>query len=142
MDASAAMTPRCVLGLYDKPMWDSIDDGEMRLQRCKQTGVFHYPPGPVSPTCLSGDLEWVPISGRGVILSWVIFHQQYLPAYPAPYNVIAVRIEEGPVLISNLEGETPDGSWIGHKVRLIYAKMPDGVVLPRFELDPGSPTAA
>jgi hypothetical protein len=37
-------------------------------------------------------------------------------------------------MISNLQGRTPQGSWIGAAVRLVYATMPDGTVLPRFEL--------
>jgi len=68
-------------------------------------------------------------------MSWVIFHRTYLPAYPAPYNAITVRLDEGPVMVSNLEGPTPAGSWIGERVRLCYSVMPDGMVLPRFELE-------
>ena len=74
------------------------------------------------------------LSGDATILSWEIFHRQYLPAYPAPYNIIAVRLAEGPVMISNLEGTQPDGSWIGQAVRLVYVEMPDGMILPRFTL--------
>jgi uncharacterized protein len=83
---------------------------------------------------LAGEQEWVPISGQGTILSSVVLHRQYLPAYPPPYNAIAVRLLEGPIMISDLKGPAPDGSWIGRSVRLIYVDMPDGVLLPRFEL--------
>ncbi len=129
-------TPPPVLGLYDRPMWDSIAARRMQLQRCNACGTFQYPPGPGCPSCLSMDLSWVPIAGRGRILSWVVFHRQYLPAYTAPYNAIAVQLDEGPIMISNLEGTPPDGAWIGHAVHLTYATMPDGVVLPRFVLNP------
>jgi uncharacterized OB-fold protein len=134
MSETAIKTPQPVMGMHDKPMWESIRARAMKLQRSKATGEFLYPPAPVCPRTLSPDLEWTPVSGRGRILSWVIYHKQYLPAYPAPYNVIAVRLEEGPVMISNLQGRTPQGSWIGAAVRLVYATMPDGTVLPRFEL--------
>jgi len=73
----------------------------------------------------------------------VVFHKSYLGAYPAPYNVIAVRLAEGPVMISNLEPPLPDGdlggSWIGKSVRLTYSTMPDELVLPRFTIDDGEP---
>lgn len=134
MGETIVTTPHRILGLYDRPMWDSIDARAMQLQRSKATGAFMYPPGPAMPGDPLGELEWARISGRGVILSWVIFHRHYLPAYPPPYNVIAVRLQEGPTIISNLEGPTPEGSWIGRAVRLVYVAMPDGVVLPRFEL--------
>lgn len=133
-----SVTPAPVLGLHDAPMWESIRARRMSLQRCEDCGAFQYPPGPGCPRCLSPRLAWQAISGRGTILSWVVFHRQYLSAYPAPYNVIAVRLAEGPLMLSNLEGPAPEGSWIGHAVRLTYATMPDGAVLPRFALD-GTP---
>jgi uncharacterized OB-fold protein len=134
MDTAIVATPPAVMGLYDRPMWDSIRARGMKLQRCRKCASWQYPPGPGCVACGSEEQEWTPLSGQATILSWEIFHRQYLPAYPAPYNVIAVRLAEGPVMISNLEGTKPEGSWIGHKVRLVYVDMPDGAVLPRFEL--------
>lgn len=127
-------SPRAVLGLYDRPLWDSIRERRMALQRCAGCGSFRYPPGPACPECLSMEFAWTPLSGGAEIMSWVVFHRGYLPAYPPPYNAIAVRLDEGPVLISNLEGPAPDGSWIGRRVSLSYASLPDGMVLPRFRL--------
>ncbi|MBR0664405.1 nucleic acid-binding protein [Roseomonas hellenica] len=135
MNATEAKTPRPVMGLYDKPMWESINAKAMRLQRCRTCRTWLYPPGPACPRCLSCELEWAPVSGRGRVVSWVVFHRQYLPAYPPPYNAISVRLEEGPCMISNLEGAMPDEESIGRAVRLVYATMPDGMVLPRFVLD-------
>ena len=134
MDTGIAATPPAVMGLYDTPMWESIRARRMCLQRCQGCGSWQYPPGPGCIACGSEAQEWTPLSGRATILSWVIFRRQYLAAYPAPYNVIAVRLAEGPVMISNLEGREPEDAWIGHAVRLVYADMPDGAVLPRFEL--------
>lgn len=134
MNAIDAKTPRPVMGLYDQPMWESINARAMKLQRCAACGAWHYPPGPSCPSCLSCDLVWTPLSGRGRILSWVVFHRHYLPAYPPPYNAVAVRLEEGPTMISNLEGAIPGEDSIGREVHLVYATMPDGVILPRWSL--------
>lgn len=135
MDTDVIATPPAVRGLYDRPMWDSIAARQMRLQCCGACHAWQYPPGPGCSVCGAEAMTWTPISGRATILSWVVFHRQYLPAYPAPYNAIAVRLAEGPVMISNLEGEKPEGSWIGRPVTLTYTDMPDGAVLPRFVLD-------
>jgi uncharacterized OB-fold protein len=83
---------------------------------------------------LSLDFEWQAISGKASIWSWVVFHRGYLPSYPAPYNVITVRLAEGPLFISNLEGKTPDTSWIGVDVDLTYTEMDENLFLPRFKL--------
>ncbi len=133
-EATTVLTPPPVMGLYDAPMWGSIHARKMTLQKCCSCASFRYPPGPTCGECLSMQYEWTTIKGGGEIWSWVVFHRSYLPAYPAPYNVIAVKLEEGPMLISNLDGELPAGSWIGCRVQLNYVNMPDGAVLPRFRL--------
>ena len=135
--SEAARTPQPMLGLYDRPMWKSIGERAMKLQCCTECAGFQYPPAPVCVHCLSSQLEWRALSGRGSIISWVVFHKSYLDAYPAPYNVIAVRLEEGPVIISNLEPPLPEGNWIGRAVRLTYVTMADELVLPRFTVDVG-----
>jgi len=127
-------TPRPVNGLYDEPMWKSVGEGALKLQRCNECDGWQYPPAPVCAHCVSDKLQWAVVAGTGVIISWVIFHKTYLPAYPAPYNVVAVRLSEGPVIVSNLEHPIPEGSWIGLSVHLVYASMPDGFILPRFRL--------
>lgn len=137
------MTPPRVLALYDTPFWQYLKDtGRMHLQCCSACGAWRYPPGPICHACLSPDSEWKAVSGDGEILSWVIFHKQYLPAYPAPYNVIAVKLDEGPTIISNLV-ENPTGrDVIGRRVRLVVVAMDDGVALPRFEFTDARPARA
>jgi uncharacterized OB-fold protein len=115
-------------------MWRSIAARALELQRCAACARFQYPPAPVCTHCGCADLHWKPVSGAGTIISWVVFHKTYLPAYPAPYNVIAVRLAEGPVMVSNLEPPLPSESWIGSSVTIDYVTMPDGQVLPRFRL--------
>ena len=127
-------TPARVLGLYDAPFWRFLaTEGRMRLQRCNDCGTWRYPPGPACPECLSPHADWAPVSGGGELLSWVTFHKQYLAEYSAPYNVIAVRLDEGPTLISNLVAP-PQGLVIGRRVTLTVVQMEDGVALPRFAL--------
>lgn len=127
-------TPLPVAGLYEAPLWQSVSERRMCLQQCQHCYEVHYPPVPRCPRCLREELTWEPLKGAGVIVSWAVFHRSYLPAYAAPYNVIAVRLIEGPIMVSNLIGKWPLGNWIGQSVRLVYDDMPDGVVLPRFSL--------
>ena len=134
MKDKSPIAPPTVLGLYDRPMWDSIRAGAMRLQQCNQCCTFRYPPGPTCGSCLSIDFEWQAISGKASIWSWVVFHRQYLKAYPTPYNVISIQLEEGPLMVSNLEGPEPIGSWIGQDVEICYVTLKSGMVLPRFRL--------
>jgi uncharacterized OB-fold protein len=109
-----------VVTLYDQPMWESMERRKLELQCCSGCGHFRYPPGPTCPHCLSMEHRWAPVSGEGTILSWVVFHRQYFEDYPPPYNAVAVQLAEGPILVSTLVGEKPEGSWIGAKVELGY----------------------
>ncbi|MFM0077050.1 OB-fold domain-containing protein [Paraburkholderia sediminicola] len=126
-----------VLGHYDVPMWTSIKKGAMALQCCSDCNHFHYPPGPACPRCLSSALVWKPISGQGEVISWIRFERTYLDNYPAPYKVIAVRLAEGPIMISNLDTIDDSACAIGAKVSLVYTTLGDDTVLPRFKLIDG-----
>lgn len=118
---------------YDAPMWQSIQDERMKLQR-SPAGVFRYPPGPACPVTLSLESEWVPISGRAKVLSWTVFHKQYLPAYPAPTLVVAVQLEEGPIMVSNMAIEDVPHLRLDVAVDMVYETHPDGYKVPRFKL--------
>jgi uncharacterized OB-fold protein len=120
---------------YDAPMWESISEGQMKLQRCPESGEFRYPPGPICPISMSEQYEWVPISGKAKIVSWTMFHRQYLPAYPAPHLVVAVQLEEGPMMVSYLDHSEVDRIKLDAPVRMIYADHPDGYRVPKFTLD-------
>ena len=122
-----------VMTLYDVPMWESIDRHALALQRCCTCHRFRYPPGPCCPHCMSMDSTWEPVSGHGTILSWVIFHRQYFDDYPPPYNATAVELEEGPIVVTNLIGREPEGSWIGARVEICY-ETHDGRTLHRARL--------
>jgi uncharacterized OB-fold protein len=112
-------------------MWESIQAEQMKLQ-VSPSGVFRYPPGPVCPDSLSMEYDWRPISGRARLLSWTIFDRQYLPAYPPPTLVIAVRLEEGPIMVSNMDIAEREALRLDLPLRLVYWQHPDGYKLPRF----------
>lgn len=113
---------KVVMGLYDKPMWDSIGRQRLELQCCDECATFRYPPAPVCPHCLSELASWKPIAGRGTVLSWVVFHRKYFDDHVPPYNSVAVRLPEGPIVVSQLQGPEPTGSWIGEEVEFAYAE--------------------
>ena len=125
---------REVRTLYDEPMWASIEAREIKLQACASCHAFRYPPAPVCAHCFSMEAKWLPLSGAATILSWVVFHRKYFDDFEPPYNAITVQLEEGPIMVSNLTGAEPEGSWIGRTVELCYVERTSGRVLPQFRL--------
>lgn len=124
--------------IYDEPFWESASRDELRMQRCSSCSTYRYPPGACCPNCLSLEAEWVPVSGKGRVLSWTTIHRHYLPAYPPPYTVVVVHLEEGPILITHFDNEDVGKLKLDAPVRLTYSTHPDGYRLPKFVLAEGS----
>ena len=85
---------------YAEQFWTFTEQQELRLQRCGECGRFRWPPGPVCDQCLSEDYAWEEVSGRGALLSWVIYRRGYFPEYPAPHTVLMVELDEGPLFVT------------------------------------------
>lgn len=125
--------PDRVLGFYDRPFWEHLEQGALKLQRCDACGAFRYPPGPVCHDCLSPDATWAEVSGGGEVLSYAVFHKGYLPGFETPYAVVAIRLDEGPIMVSNIiSDQEPARDWIGRRVEVELVPRGDAYVLPRF----------
>ncbi len=119
----------------NRPFWEAARDGRLVVQTCSRCNDAHMPPTPVCPTCLSDEQEWRPSSGRGRLESWIVFHRAYWDGFKdeLPYSVCLVRVEEGPLLVSNLVG-TAEGAKLGALVRVAFKRATEEVTLPVFEL--------
>jgi uncharacterized protein len=124
-----------------KPFWDSLHRGAMEIQRCEDCSSFTFYPRGLCPSCNSRALRWSPVSGRGHIYSLTIVHRPTNPAFKseAPYVVALVDLEEGCRMMSNIIGvqADPDHVKIGMPVEVIYEKVTDDTVLPKFRLASG-----
>jgi len=63
------------------PFWEAAFKGELRMQKCGGCGHVRFPPSLLCPRCLSEDAQWVQMSGRGKVYSWVVVHQSQHPAF-------------------------------------------------------------
>lgn len=126
--------PSPTLDVWNRPFWDATADHRLSVQRCTSCDTLRYPAGPSCPECLSSDTEWVELSGRGEVQSWVIFHQRYYSGLgeAIPYNVVLVRLEEGVRFISNLVGVSNDDIRIGMPVQVTFEDVDRGYAIPRF----------
>lgn len=109
-----------IKSIDDVRMWESIEREQLELMACCNCHKFRYPPAPICAECLCMETEWKPVSGKGKVVSWVVFHRKYFDDFPPPYNAMTVRLEEGPLIVTNLTGPQPEGSWIGREVKLEY----------------------
>ncbi|HYU21264.1 MAG TPA: Zn-ribbon domain-containing OB-fold protein [Chloroflexota bacterium] len=119
-----------------RPFWDSLTAHAIKLQRCGACGRFVYYPRAVCPSCLSDDLTWTPVSGRGVVHTFTIAHRHPNPVFggEVPYVVALIELEEGARMLSSLIGvePTPEAVNVGMPVEIVYDDVTDQITLPRF----------
>jgi len=130
--ASKPAHPRPSITRDSAFFWEGLQQRTLLIRRCSRCGHLHHPPGPMCPRCHS--LEWTaqPVSGRGVIHSYVIVHQPQLPGFSYPLPVALVELEEGVRLIGNLHGLTPEAVRIGMPVEAQFDEVEPGYVLYAF----------
>ena len=117
-----------------EPYWEGCAKRELRMQKCHGCRHLRFPPSVVCPRCLSERSEWVRLSGRGRVWSWVVFWQAYYPGYAAdvPYNTAIVELEEGPRLHTNITGCDNEDIFIGMPVEVHFEALDEEIVLPKF----------
>jgi len=116
-----------------RPYWDALRQGHLVVQRCAN-GHAWLPARKHCPACLSADVRWERASGRGRIVSWVVYHQAYHPAFEGrlPYNVALVQLDEGPRLLTNITD--PNDALSADAAVELNVQWEGAVALARFRL--------
>ncbi|WP_380875966.1 hypothetical protein ACFB49_06780 [Sphingomonas sp. DBB INV C78] len=111
-------------------VWRSaLNEGRLLLQRAQGSGTVFFPPRLAEPGVGEEALEWIEASGMGTVYSVTVIAQK--PPMPA-YNVALIDLDEGPRLMSRVEGVAPDVVTIGMRVRAIIGEE-DGAAILLFE---------
>jgi len=79
--------------------------------------------------------EWIKLSGRGKIYSFVIFQHLYHPAFAhdIPYAVASIELEEGPRMMSNITGCKMEDIKIGMPLEVYFEEATGEFALPKFK---------
>ena len=118
----------------NSPYWDSLARGALSFQRCSGCGHAWLPARGECPACLSDQWGWEKAVGGARLISWVVYHVTFHPAFAKrlPYNVAVVELDEGPRLISNVVGiANTDALKIDQRLRLVIEDE-SGTAVPRF----------
>lgn len=118
----------------DATYWEAARRHELVMQRCGSCGRFRFTPRPMCPFCQSWEFAWSPVSGKGVIHSWVVVHPPVLPFFQdkTPYAVALIQLEEGPRMVSNVIDVDRGDMAMDMPVRVDFMDLEDGVTLPVF----------
>jgi len=96
-----------------------LGEGRFMIQRSLETGAFVFFPRVAEPGT-GAALEWVQASGRGTVHATTVVRRK--PPEPS-YNVALIDLEEGPRMMSRVEGVEPDAVVIGMAVRAAIAEQ-------------------
>jgi uncharacterized protein len=116
--------------------WRGAHHKQLMLQKCHVCGAVQFPPRHHCATCWDSEPGWFEASGRGIVESVTVVRRAPIAAFRSkvPYVVAAIRIAEGPRMITNLIGEGALLAQIGDAVVVDFAAAEGGVVLPQFRL--------
>jgi len=118
-----------------KPFWEAAKRHQLVIQRCNDCRQHYFYPRPLCPHCLSRNVEWTQVSGRGRLHTFVINHRppRNFPV-PAPFIIGIVELDEGPRLMSNIVGVAADPNAVrcDMPVEVVFEDVTDEISLPKF----------
>jgi len=118
----------------EAPFWEGARNHKLVLQCCRPCDRIWFPIGPVCAGCLSEDLEWMELSGRGHVSSFVIYHKGWSPWLQSrvPYAVAQVQLDEGPRLTANIVEMPLEEIHVGMRVEATWERVNDEITLIQF----------
>jgi uncharacterized OB-fold protein len=131
-----------------RSFWDAAREHRLVIQRCADCTHYNHPPRTSCDACLSTNLEFSEVSGRGRVWSFTVMHQKSVAGFEdaVPYLTALVELDEQPLLllVTNLPGADAATLQIGDRVHAIFepanplSSQGDGaggeVTLPQFAL--------
>ncbi len=127
--------PLPVVTEENRPFWEGCRQGKLLLQYCDQCQQHQFYPRLYCMHCGSSNVRWVSASGRGVIYSYTVIHQNKSPEFvqDTPYNVVVVQLAEGPRLMSTIVETGLAELRIDMPVTVVFDVVSEVIHLPRFK---------
>jgi uncharacterized protein len=95
-----------------------LKEGRFMIQRSRSTGAHVFYPRVTVPGTGETDLEWVPAKGTGTVYAVTVNR-----AREGSYNIVLVDLDEGPRMMSRVEGVETVA--IGTRVKARIATLGD-----------------
>jgi uncharacterized OB-fold protein len=137
-DWSKVTRPIPVPNEWTKPFWEAAKQGVLALQRCRSCGHFQHPPYATCVNCVSTDLTFEPVEGKGTIYAYTIMYhagdQRFAPAVPYASIIVELDAAKGALLAGNLLDVPYTEAKVGRRVEVVFQKLNDDITLPQFRL--------
>lgn len=119
---------------FSEPFFHAARRHQLVALRCLSCGAYRLAERATCPKCWSDGYEWVGVSGRGRVYSYVLMHQQLHPGFAEeiPYNVALIDLDEGPRLVSNIVDCPNEEVRVGMAVEVVFDDVTPDVTMVRF----------
>jgi uncharacterized OB-fold protein len=111
----------------------AAERGELVVRQCDDCDTVLHLPVAYCHQCGSWNGSWRTVAGTARLVSWTSAEHQVHPAYPVPYTIVLVELDDRPGVrfVGYLAGapQLTDGQ----PMRVWFERLDDGVVLPQWE---------
>ena len=117
-----------------RPYWEAAKQGKLLAQRCKTCDELFFYPREFCPRCLSRDLTWEQLSGKGRVYTYTVIRQAAHPAFNAdlPYIYAVVQMIEGPRMYTNVVCPIED-VYVDMPVEVFFDRASDEISLVKWK---------
>ncbi len=114
--------------------WDAAAAGRLVVERCASCGAESFPPRGMCRSCRGRVMVPAEITGPGVVYSFTVNYQRWLPDLPVPYAIVLVEFpgHPGVRVAGRLRGCPADQVAIGLAVDVGFEPGPGGFAIPSF----------
>lgn len=109
--------------------WLAAQSGEVAVCVCASCGAVLHLPRSYCHSCKSWTVEWKAVAPNGRLVSWTIAEHQVHPAFPVPYTLVLVELDDVPGV--RLAGYLEDRPALraGMPMRADFVACADGMTL-------------
>jgi len=116
-----------------KEFWEACRNKRLCFQQCEACGYIRWPFSNLCPVCHSFKAHLIESSGKGRLISFVVYHVAFHPNWKdkIPYITAIVELEEGPRIITNIVDATLGELSCDMPVEIVWEKAED-YFIPKF----------
>jgi uncharacterized protein len=126
--------PKPKLDQENRAFWTGGAEGKLNITKCGDCGQYTHPPRILCRHCQSENVAPAAVPGTGVIDTFSVNHQAWVPGLEVPLVIARVRLDDVPgvVLTTNIVNCPVEAVNFDDKVRVVFEEQ-DGIFYPLFE---------
>ncbi|SEP10597.1 Zn-ribbon domain-containing OB-fold protein [Trujillonella endophytica] len=132
MDATTGIPP--AVTEETAAFWSAAQEGRLVVEQCTACGATSFPPRGICRSCRGRETSTAEITDRGVVYSFTVNHQRWLPDLEVPYAMVLVEFPAHPGVrvTGRLRGCPAEETRIGMLVDIGFEPGPGGQAIPSF----------